>query len=121
DLLCHRSGLPRHDLVWYGNEKLTRAQAVERLRYLEPSAGFREVWQYNNLMYLTAGHLAETKLDLTWEDGVRARILEPLGMSATTFSVDEAQALADHARPYVLKDDELREVPYRGLDLAGPA
>jgi CubicO group peptidase (beta-lactamase class C family) len=121
DLLAHRSGLPRHDLVWYGNEELTRAGLVERLRHLEPNVSFRQLWQYNNLMYITAGHLAERLLDVTWEEGVRSRLLEPLGMAATTFSVASAQASADHARPYVLRDQQLREVPFRGLDLAGPA
>lgn len=121
DLLCHRSGLPRHDMVWYGNKELTRADAVHRLRYLKPNKGFREVWQYNNLMFLTAGYLAETLLGMSWEDAVRTRLLEPLGMSNTTFSVDEAQALPDHARPYVFKDEKNEEVPYRGIDLAGPA
>lgn len=121
DLLSHRSGLPRHDMVWYGNEEITRADVVERLRHLEPNVSFRQLWQYNNLMYITAGHLTERLLDMTWEEGVRTRLLEPLGMSASTFSVASAQAAVDHARPYVLKEEQLVEVPYRGLDLAGPA
>src|SRR5688500_16116235 len=49
DMLSHRSGLPRHDLLWYGNNDLTRAEVVEKLRHLEPSKSFRELWQYNNL------------------------------------------------------------------------
>lgn len=121
DMLAHRSGLPRHDLVWYGNEELTRADVVERLRHLEPSVSFRQLWQYNNLMYLTSGYLAEQLTGMTWEEGVRTKLLEPLGMASTTFTVGAAQSSADHARPYVLKDDVLVEVPYRGLDLAGPA
>ena len=36
DLVTHRSGLPRHDLVWY-NSPSSRAELVDRLRYLEPS------------------------------------------------------------------------------------
>jgi CubicO group peptidase (beta-lactamase class C family) len=35
DLLCHRSGLPRHDLVWYGSS-LSRKELFDRMRYLEP-------------------------------------------------------------------------------------
>lgn len=36
DLVTHRSGLPRHDLLWYGSS-LTRREMFDRLRYLGPS------------------------------------------------------------------------------------
>ena len=32
DLLCHRSGLPRHDFVWYGAANLSRKDIVDALR-----------------------------------------------------------------------------------------
>src|SRR5882672_7599573 len=38
DLVTHRSGLPRHDLVWYNNFDIGREAIVRRLAYLEPSA-----------------------------------------------------------------------------------
>ena len=41
DLVTHRSGLPRHDLMWY-NAKLSRPELVARLPYLEPNEDFRE-------------------------------------------------------------------------------
>jgi CubicO group peptidase (beta-lactamase class C family) len=40
DLLCHRSGLPRHDLMWY-NSPFSRNEILERLQHLEPSRDFR--------------------------------------------------------------------------------
>src|SRR5271156_841420 len=45
DLLLMRTGLPRHDWLWIENPT-NRADLVERLRYLEMSAGFRERFQY---------------------------------------------------------------------------
>ncbi|MGZ7065877.1 MAG: serine hydrolase domain-containing protein, partial [Candidatus Aminicenantales bacterium] len=59
DLVTHRSGLPRHDLVWYNNSTSTREQLVRSLAFLPPTADLREKWQYNNLMFLTAGYLVE--------------------------------------------------------------
>ncbi len=56
DLVTHRSGLPRHDLVWY-NANLSRKEVVARLPYLEPSEPFRSKFQYNNVMFMTAGYL----------------------------------------------------------------
>ncbi len=121
DMLSHRSGLPRHDMLWYGNDKLTRAEVVERLRYLEPSKSFRALWQYNNLMYLTAGHLIEILSGQTWEEAVQSRILDKLGMGSTSFTFDTARASGKLASPYSTIDDEVRLVPHRALDLAGPA
>src|SRR5688572_25215108 len=48
DLVTHRSGLPRHDNLWYGRS-FTRPELYRRLRFLEPTASFRNRYQYNNL------------------------------------------------------------------------
>lgn len=82
DLLTMRTGLPRHDWVWIHNP-LSPAEMVERLRYLESSAGFRERFQYNNLTVATAGHIAEAITGKTWEELVQQRLFGPLGMSST--------------------------------------
>ena len=120
DLVTHRSGLPRHDLVWY-NSTLSRKQMVERLPYLEATESFRSKFQYNNLMYVTAGYLIERLTGTTWEDAIRARILLPLGMSTTNFSVSDSQKSADFARPYEERDDKVVAIPFRNADNVGPA
>ena len=89
DLLAMRTGLPRHDYVWIENP-IGRAELVERLRYLELSAGFREKFQYNNLTSTTAGHIAEVVTGQRWEDLVQQRIIAPLGMSSTGFTLPTA-------------------------------
>ena len=38
DMVTHRSGLPRHDLVWYRNSSLSRRELVRRLRFRSPTA-----------------------------------------------------------------------------------
>jgi hypothetical protein len=70
DLVTHRSGLPRHDLVWY-NSSHSREELVRRLQYLEPNKDLRSLWQYQNLMYMTAGYLVEHLTGLTWEQFVQ--------------------------------------------------
>lgn len=125
DCLSHRSGLPRHDLVWYAAAEggLDRDQLIASLRHLPPTKPFRQTWQYNNLLYTTAGHLAGKLSGGTFEDAVRQRILDPLGMRRTNFSVIETEADADHATPYMrpLGETETKQVPFASLDLAGPA
>ncbi|UCC73781.1 MAG: serine hydrolase [Gemmatimonadota bacterium] len=120
DLVTHRSGLPRHDGLWYGSA-LTRRELYERLRYLEPSEDFRGAYQYQNLMFMTAGFLAGQLSGTRWEDVVRERIFGPLGMSRSNFSVTESQRSDDFAYPYTKVGDDVRQVDFRNIDEVGPA
>jgi len=121
DAVTHRSGLPRHDLSWYNNTTISREDLVRRLAYLQPTADLRAVWQYNNLMYLTAGYLVEVLTGKTWEDGVRAQVLDPLGMKRTNFSVTDSQKDSDYALPYREREGKLEKIPFRSLTNMGPA
>lgn len=120
DLLCHRSGLPRHDLMWY-NSSATREELFSRLRYLEPSQDFRTHYQYQNLMFMTAGYLVEQVSGMTWEKFIESQIFYPLGMTDSNFSVEDSKQAPDHALPYELKDKEVTAVPFRNIDTIGPA
>ena len=120
DLVTHRSGLPRHDALWY-NSTFTRREMIERLRYLEPSKDFRSTWQYNNLMFLTAGYLAGQLAGTSWEELVRARIFGPLGMTGSNFSVTDSQKSPDFAQPYATVKEEIKKIPFRGIDEMAPA
>lgn len=91
------------------------------MRYLEPRADFRTLFQYNNFMFLTAGYLAGEVTGSTWEAVVRTRIFEPLGMKDSDFSVEDSRKKPDHALPYGEKDDQITEIPFRNLDAMGPA
>lgn len=120
DLVTHRSGLPRHDRMWL-NTPFTRQDIFERLRYLEPNKDFRTTFQYQNLMFLTAGMLAAHVSGMPWEDHVRKVIFEPLGMSSTNFSVADMEKSADHSQPYTVVKEQIREMPFRNIDTIGPA
>ena len=122
DMLSHRTGLPRHDRLWYANTDITPGELMARLRYLPVSAPIRAKWQYNNLMYVTAGHAIAVKADQTWENFTRQRILDPLGMTRTNFSVAEMAADPDHAIAY--KEDSDRQtiaISTRPVGSIGPA
>jgi len=122
DLVTHRSGLPRHDLVWY-NSSASRRQLFDRLQYLEPSKDFRAVWQYQNLMYMAAGYLIQQITGQTWEEFVQQRIFDPLGMASSNFSIVEtAEKATDFSHPYREEKDEVKEIPfYAAQGAIGPA
>jgi len=115
DLVTHRSGLPRHDLVWYSSSDFSRDDLIRRLQYLEPNKPLRSTFQYNNLMFMTAGYVGGLLDGKKWEDSLRARVLTPLGMNSTTFSLKELQANPDFALPYQKGRDleaELKRMPF---------
>jgi CubicO group peptidase (beta-lactamase class C family) len=120
DLVSHVSGLPRHDPLWYGRA-FTRQEIYRRLKYLEPSTSFRNIWQYNNLMFMTAGILTERVSGKSWEEQVRSRIFTPLGMTRATTSVTDMARSDDFSWPYDYKDGKVVRIPFRNIDQIGPA
>ena len=112
DLLAHRTGLPRHDFVWYGANSLSGEDAARALRHLEPNKQPRQTWQYNNLCYMTAGHVTEVLTGTSWTEALRSQLLDPLGMTATVLSPHDP-SVKELAQPYkaVEGTPELQHVP----------
>ncbi len=81
DLLCHRSGLG----TWAGDVLLLSSysteEVVRRLQHIPPEYSFRAGYGYSNLMFITAGLIIETVSGLSWDEFIRQRIFEPLGMT----------------------------------------
>ncbi|HDP94693.1 MAG TPA: serine hydrolase [Candidatus Aminicenantes bacterium] len=121
DLVTHRSGMPRHDLVWYNNKTATREELVRKMAHLELSRDLRQEFQYNNLMFLTAGYLLETLTGSSWESSIRDLVFSPLDMKRSNFSVLESQKDNDFAWPYRERDGKLEKIPFRDITTVGPA
>ncbi len=123
DMLSHRTGITRHDTIWYKSD-FTRQELFERLRYLEPTQPPRTLFLYNNMMYAGAGRVVELLSGKSWEDFVRERIFTPLGMTSSTFSIDDMVKQPEHGVPFTERRDsfELYEIPYyREAAGIGPA
>ncbi len=119
DLLSHRSGLPRHEWFWY-NSSLARDDLIQRLRYLEPVCGMREQFYYNSWLYCLAGSVLESISGKSWEQLMQERILTPLQMKRTNFSVAISQKDSNIAYPYLNKGTQIKKLPFRDLTLVGP-
>lgn len=123
DMVTHRTGLPRHDLIWFTGE-LTRSDILSRISYMESAAPIRQKWIYNNIMYAAAGSVAEMAGGKSWELLVREILLDPLGMSRTNFHINELKADSDHATGYhksgVVKNG-FQVKPYREISGMAPA
>ncbi len=123
DMLSHRTGISRHDGIWY-NTDFTNKELFERLKYLEPSIPLRSGYLYNNLMYAASGQIIEILTGKTWEEYVTEKIFEPLEMSNSMFVVGDMQKQPDFITPYYEQRDTniLRPLPlYTKQQGVGPA
>jgi CubicO group peptidase (beta-lactamase class C family) len=103
DLLCHHSGLPRHDWIWVPGD-LSPAQMLAAMRYLEPSDDIRSAFQYLNLGYLVASMVTERVSGQSWTEFTGVRLTDKLHMNVT-FTVEDLAAAADAAVPYTMDGD----------------
>ncbi|KAE9396088.1 beta-lactamase/transpeptidase-like protein [Gymnopus androsaceus JB14] len=86
DLMSHRTGMPRHDYIYEASENIS--SLITRLRHLKPSASFRDIYQYTNVMYIVLSYLPSALIPSkpTYAEYVSEYIFKPLGLNSTTFS-----------------------------------
>ena len=114
DMLAHRTGITRHDGIWYQRDTLTRKDIFARLQYLKPEVSLRQTFLYNNLMYAAVGYIIELLSGKTWEEFVREKIFQPLEMHSTVYTVAEMIQQSDYGVPFTEKrdSDEIYQIPY---------
>jgi hypothetical protein len=74
------------------------------MQHLELSRDIRAAWQYNNLCYNVAGLLIERVSGQSYQAFTRERLTDRLGMTVS-FTLDELEASANAARPYMMHED----------------
>ena len=122
DMMCHRTGLPRHDYSWYLFNTASRDSLLKRIQYQEPTAPVRQTWQYNNFMFLAQGMISEKLMGKSWEQNVKEKILTPLGMNSSNFSVHDLAKMSDASLGYVVfKDSIIKKTDYYDINAMGPA
>jgi CubicO group peptidase (beta-lactamase class C family) len=120
DLLSHRSGLARGDLLWYASE-YDRNEILRRVRYLKPSWSLRARFGYQNIMFLAAGQIIPSVTSKTWDEFIRERIFTPLGMKSSSVSIKAFAGSTNVATPHSKIDDKVQVVSWRNIDNIAPA
>jgi CubicO group peptidase (beta-lactamase class C family) len=120
DMMSHRTGLPRHDLAWYGSST-KRDSLVYMIRYFEKTAPLRRAWQYNNFMFVTQGVLAEKLSSKSWETLVREQLFTPLNMASSNTSITDHVKATDYSFGYNEKDGAVTRMKFMNIDGIGPA
>ena len=106
-LVCACTGLPRKDyeMIFNTDPAIPAANTFTLLAGTQPTSGFGEVYQYNNLMAAAAGYIGghivhpDRELGAAYDAAMQEKVFGPLGMAETTFSMSGALA-GDHASPH---------------------
>ncbi len=123
DLLVHRSGLGlgAGDLLWWPPSTYDRKEIARRLRFVAPATSFRSAYAYDNVLYLVAGEVIESVSRRSWEDFVRERILERVGMSDSNVRHSAAGEGGNVAAPHARIEGTVRPIQPFASDNTNPA
>ena len=119
DIVTHRTGLSRHDELW-DNSPWTREEILHRIGAVKLAKPIRSAYQYNNIMFMAAGDVVASASKMSWDDFVRTRIFQPLGMMHTR-SLWSDWAASDHATGYRYVHDTIAVQPPSDDTNIGPA
>jgi CubicO group peptidase (beta-lactamase class C family) len=123
DLLVHRSGLGlgAGDLLWWPASTYDRKEIVRRLRHIKPATSFRAAYAYDNVLYLVAGEVIERVSGRTWEQFVKERILDRVGMTHSTVRHSDAAGPDDVAATHAEIEGKVRVIAPLTSDNTNPA
>jgi len=111
DLLTHRSGLGlgAGDLqFWPSGSDFTMADLLTNFQYFEPVSAFRTKYDYDNVLYVVAGEVIKRVSGHSWENFVKQRILDPLGMDNSCTLPVSLSELTNLATPHLAVDFPMR-------------
>jgi CubicO group peptidase (beta-lactamase class C family) len=122
DILSHRTGLATFsgDLIWYAS-KYNSQEIIEHARYLKPVHGFREKYGYSNIMYLVAGEIIKAVSGKTWEEFIKEKIFDKLGMKDSNTSITLQKNEKNVAQPHAKVDGLMVPISYVNWDNIAPA
>lgn len=86
DVMAQHSGMPGYASDLLSFIGFDRKHIIHSICYIQPISSFRSEFAYMNNLFLVAAALVEEISGKTWEENLRERILDPLGMNNTTYT-----------------------------------
>jgi CubicO group peptidase (beta-lactamase class C family) len=119
-LVTHLSGLQREPVgdIWYTLEVPDRAALLDGFELAEAVSPPHRRLHYSNLAFSILGEVVARVDGRPWEDALRARILEPLGMTRTSIDPVAPRAVGYLTDPYA---DRVRAEPDFPVKALAPA
>jgi CubicO group peptidase (beta-lactamase class C family) len=123
-LLNHRAGLP-NDGPWWNLSGTTTTQKRRDLLYRmlkdAPENRPGSTYRYSNVGYALAGLMAEQVTGQSWEELMRGRLFEPLGMTSAGFGSPGHAGRVDQPWGHHAFGDEVRPTLRDNAPAMGPA
>ncbi|KAJ1567151.1 hypothetical protein HK405_006975 [Cladochytrium tenue] len=119
DALAHRTGLARHDFLMFAHDNF--GPILDGMASLPQTLEFREQFQYNNLLFGVVGEVLLNATGRSWDQLLRERILDPLGMAETVSPLTASAGLPDVSRGFTLRNTEFPENVTFALQSVPPA
>src|SRR5262245_2858507 len=104
DLLTHRAGLGSGDQLWYETD-LSSDEILRRARFIPVAYSLRSSFIYQNVMYAAAGAVIAAASGMSWQDFIKRRVFQPLGMTGSVTTVAETKAKPNVASPHDIVND----------------
>jgi CubicO group peptidase (beta-lactamase class C family) len=122
DLLCHRIGFRtfQGDFT-YWTSNLTRKEVIEKMSHIKATYPFRTTWGYTNASFLTAGEIIPKAVGMQWEEFIKTRIFDPLGMKNSLALSKDFPNAANKCSPYTKAEGKLVKIPFCYIDNLAPA
>jgi CubicO group peptidase (beta-lactamase class C family) len=105
-LVCQCSGMPAQDYdSEFHNRSMSPAALIRLLGSMQPTAPIGKMFIYSNMLPAAAGFIAGgiaepgKELGAAYDDAMQKKVLDPLGMTRSTFDFDKAQR-GNYARPH---------------------
>jgi len=128
NLVCACTGVPRRDYeLIFNADELTAEAIVASLSTFEFFTDFGEAFQYSNQMVATGGYAAAAAIDgegdlyARYLNAMQTYVIDPMGLTATTFDFDAVEAGGNYAVPHGANlDAEYEPLPLRVETLLTP-
>lgn len=116
DLVTHRTGLPKHDYLWY-RSAYSRQEVLRRIGHVKHTEPFRTKLQYQNIGFMVAGEVVRAVSGAdSFESFLQAELLSPLGMTRSNLSTVMAEADPDHTESHLRRNGKVQQVAWQNFD-----
>ena len=121
DLFTHNTGLGNADWLWALDYSIDTI--IRQMRYIQPAYSFRSSFIYQNLMYMVAGEVIHKVSGKPWDEFIKERLFQPLGMNHTYPNYKQSVDEPSHITPHWMYDDSVVKpiafLDSKSIDAAG--